>query len=150
MSDEAARASAGKATNVGPVAVGALELMAPREWQFHEFSGLILARRDGGAGTLQISTAFRRDLPEGASVNAAEHLVRQWIGDPRMSFVSLGEAIGVGALDNGCGQAWYSLAPGGLVLAQYQVGSPDTDPKCIDRDLEEVTSIVRSALWRAG
>ncbi|MBK8101416.1 MAG: hypothetical protein IPK26_30405 [Planctomycetes bacterium] len=132
--------------------VGPLELLAPHDWLFHEFAGLIVARRDGGAGTLQITTAFQAELPGGSSGTAAEHLARQWTGDPVVAFVSLSGGstpIGVGALENGSGWVWYSLAPGGLVLAMYRPTLPATDRKGCERDLEDVTSIVRSARWRS-
>lgn len=139
--------------DIGSVVVGDLEFIAPPAWLFHEFSGLILARRDGGVGTLQISTAFRRDLPEGASGEAAEQLARQWAYDPVATFDSLegGTApIGVGALVNEHGWIWYSLAPGGLLLAMYRPKGPEGDPVQLEREREEVTTIVRSARWRAG
>lgn len=133
--------------------MGDLEFVAPPVWVFHEFSGLVLARRDGGVGTLQISLAFRRDLPDGASRQEAERLAREWTNDRVPSFTSLemGTApIGVGALEIEKGWVWYSLAPGGLLLAMYQLNGPEADPVQLERERDEVTAIVRSARWRAG
>jgi hypothetical protein len=134
---------------VGPVSVGGLNLLAPPAWCFFEFSNLILGRRDNGVGTLQISTAFRRDVVGKRSAAAFEELARQWVDGDLGPFED-DRHCAMARRVNDMGWVWYLVRSGQLILATYQPRSGEVDEHQVASEYEEAAAILRAAEWKAG
>src|SRR5437762_999107 len=64
---------------MGTLKIEGLNLEAPEAWVFRSMGPTILARRDAGAGSLQISTAFRHDLRNAQSPEACLALAQEFV-----------------------------------------------------------------------
>jgi len=125
-------------------------LEAPQAWIFRSMGPMILARRDSGTGSLQISTAFRHDLrgaqsPEACLALAQEFVSRAGISEP---FDATQVADG-GWLFGGFsytvgeefGRLWYCMAHGQLVLGVYACSRQNQQAS----EISECESIMKSA-----
>lgn len=64
---------------MGTLLIDGLNLESPRAWMFYSMGQMILARRDSGVGNLQISLAFRHDLPGVPSPEACLALAQKFV-----------------------------------------------------------------------
>lgn len=136
---------------MGTLLIDGLKLEAPQAWKFRSM-GMILARRDSGIGTLQISLAFRGDLRGAASPDACLALAKEFVSRPGMSepfdvtqdaddeslFGGFSYVVG-----EEFGRGWYRLVHGQLVLGVYGCSRQKQQVS----ELSECESIMRSAQY---
>ncbi len=135
---------------MGTLKIEGLNLEAPEAWIFRSMGPMILARRDKGAGSLQISTTFRHDLRGAQSPEACLALAREFVSRAGISerFDATQVAVG-GSLFGGFsytvgedfGRVWYCLAHGQLVLGVYGCAYQKQQAS----EISECESIMRSA-----
>ena len=113
---------------MGTLLIDGLKIEAPETWLFRSFSQMILARRDSGVGSLQISLAFRRDLTGTPSAEKCLALAQEFVSRPGLSepFDTTQTADGASLFGgfsfttgDDFGRVWYRLARGQLVLGVY-------------------------------
>ena len=135
---------------MGTLLIDGLKLEAPETWLFRSMGQMILARRDSGVGSLQISLAFRADLtgkqsPESCLVLAQEFVSRPGMSEPFDTMqISDGTSLFGGfsfTAGDEFGRVWYRLVRGQLVLGVY--GCPQQKEHA--SELSECESIMRSA-----
>lgn len=134
---------------MGTLAIDGLKLEAPETWLFRSMGQMILARRDSGVGSLQISLAFRHDLTGTPSAERCFALAQEFVSRPEMSEsfdpmqtsdgASLFGGFSFTAGDE-FGRVWYRLAGGQLVLGVYGCSRQKEQPS----ELSECESIMRS------
>jgi hypothetical protein len=132
--------------------IGDLKLMAPQSWLFHPFDRIILARPDSGVGSLQISTAFRRDLHGDISPSACLDVARQFVSHDGMSepFDTI-ERIDAESLFGGFsytvgdefGRVWYRFVQHQLLLGVYHCSAHKTAEAA--SELQEAEQIMQAA-----
>jgi hypothetical protein len=67
------------------VRIGDLDLEASEAWVFRQTGPMVLARRDAGCGSLQISTAFRYDLQGAQTPEACLAIARKFVSRAAIS-----------------------------------------------------------------
>src|SRR5207237_8845656 len=106
-----------------------LKILAPPSWLFHEFDHFVLARPDTALGSLQVSTAYRHNLPSGASAAECVSLARQVVSREGMSDpFDISEVSEHGSLfggfsynvGNDFGRVWYHFFDRQLFLGCYR------------------------------
>ncbi len=130
-----------------------IRLSASDKWLFHPFDNLILAKRDGGCGTLQVSTAFRRDISPDAEHDAVRPLVLEFAeitaGSDAVEITSSakeGKKIGTFSAHSQTEfkKYWYVLGAQGLVLAVYQSELPSRNQAALEAEVLEAQDLVES------
>jgi hypothetical protein len=137
---------------MGTLRIDGLKLEAPQAWRFHSMGQMILAQRDSGIGSFQISLAFRHDLrdtpsPEACLAAAQEFVSRTGMSEPfdtiqvaddRSLFGGFSYTVG-----EEFGRVWYRLVHGQLVLGVYGCSRQKQQAS----EISECESIVRSAQY---
>jgi hypothetical protein len=135
---------------MGTLLMEGLKLEAPQAWTFYKMGQMILARRDSGAGSLQISLAFRHDLRGAPSSEACLALAQKFVSRAGMSEpfditqVADGGSLFGGfsyAVGEDFGRVWYRLADRQLALGVYGCSRQKQQAS----ELSECESIMRSA-----
>lgn len=130
-----------------------IRLSASDQWAFFPFENLILAKRDGGCGTLQVSTAFRGDVAPDAGHEAVRPVAFEFAGiDAGGEAVEIatsakeGKKIGTFAAhsETEFKKYWYVLGAQGLVLAIYQAGLPCQNQAALEAEVLESQDLVES------
>lgn len=130
-----------------------IRLRASEEWVFFPFENLILAKRDDGCGTLQISTALRRDVSPDAGHDAIRPVAFEFAGIAAGS-----EAVEIATSAKGGKKIgtfsahsktefkkyWYVLGAQGLMLAIFQAGLPCQDQAALEAEVLEAQDLVES------
>ena len=130
--------------------IDGLKIEAPPEWIFRSMGQMILAERDAGVGSLQISLAFRHDLSGTPSADRCLALAREFVSCDGMSepFDSTEIADGsslFGGFSYTVGEqfarVWYHSARGQLVLGLYGCSRQKQQAS----EVSECESIMKSA-----
>lgn len=134
--------------------IGQLHISAPPSWTFYPFDQIILARPDSGVGTLQISTAFRHDAPQGASAADCLALAQQFASREGMSELfdttqssdadPLTGAFSFTVGDD-FGRAWYRYSHHQLLLGIYQC--PRAKTRDAAAELQDAEQIIRLSAY---
>lgn len=131
-----------------------LKIVAPPSWLFHEFEHFVLARPDTALGSLQVSTAYRHNLPSGASAAECFSLARQFVSRDGMSDpFDISEVSEHGSLfggfsynvGNDFGRVWYHFFDRQLLLGVYR----STRDKVADAtgELQQAEQIMRASWY---
>jgi len=135
------------------ILINGLKLEAAREWIFHPMGQMIIARRDSGIGTFQISLAFRHDVSgkpssEACVAIAREFVAREGVSEPFDTIeIANGNSFFGGfsyTIGKDFGRVWYNLSLGQLVLAVYNCSS---EKKQIS-EINECEQIIKSAQFK--
>jgi hypothetical protein len=137
---------------MGTLVIDGLKLEAPQAWMFYSMGKMILARRDSGIGSLQISLAFRHDLHGAPSPEACLTLAQGFVSRAGMSEPFDTTQVGDGGslfggfsymVGEDFGRVWYRLADGQLVLGVYGCSRQKQQAS----EISECESIMRSAQY---
>jgi hypothetical protein len=135
---------------MGTLKIDGLNLEAPEAWVFRSMGPMILAQRDSGIGSLQITQAFRHDLRDAQSSEACLALAQQFVSRAGISEpfdttqVSDGGSLFGGfsyTTDEDFGRVWYRLVREQLVLGAYGCSRQKQQTS----EISECESIMRSA-----
>lgn len=137
---------------MGTLLIKGLRLEASHAWKFRPMGAMIMARRDGGVGSLQISLANRHDLRDTPTPEACLALAQRFVTRPATgeSFAAIQSADGdtlfggfsfiVGEEFN---RVWYNLTQGQLVLGVYGCAKDKRE----GTELNESEATMRSAQY---
>lgn len=137
--------------------IGPLKIHAPATWTFYPFNGIILARPDTRLGSLQISTAFRHDVPQGGSASDCLAYARQFASCDGMSelfdTIEWSEhdfLLGAFSFTAGemFGRVWYRYSRHQLLLGIY--GCPRDKANAAASELHDSEQIIRSSDYVAS
>lgn len=137
----------------GMLELPGIRLSASDKWIFYPFENLILAKRDNGCGTLQLSTAFRHDVSPDAGHEAVRPLALEFagidVGSGAVEIVTSakeGKKIGTFSAhsESEFKKYWYVLGAQGLVLAIYQAGLPCQNQTALEVEVLESQDLVES------
>ena len=140
----------------GVVNLNGVSLKAPRTWTFYPFDDLILARRDSGVGSLQISLAYRNELSLEATHADCLELARQFTASAELpEFETSDQAgclFGSGTVSTSgtLSRVWYRFKFGQLLVAIYSCRSSQQDETELNEELLDCELIASTMEFHPG